>query len=103
MVDGDGYWVRLSSAATLTVYGDVMPEPPALPPTYDLFVGWNLIGFKSLVPMDANVYLGESLAADCIRIYGFDNGAYFGVPLNAHLEPGLGYWIAMSASGTIYP
>ena len=103
MVDGDGYWVMMSSAATLTVYGDEMPEPPAMPPTYDLFAGWNLIGYKGLEAMNASVYLGDAVADDCIRIYGFDDGSYFGVSMDEPLEPGLGYWIAMAEAGTIYP
>ena len=103
MVDGDGYWVNMTYAGTLTVHGVEMPEPPQLPPTYDLVAGWNLIGYKALEEMSATDYLGESVAADCIRIYGFDEGSYFGLPLSSNMVPGLGYWIAMDDAGTIYP
>jgi len=103
MVDGDGYWVRTSTTATLTVHGVEMPDPPSLPPDYDLVAGWNLIGYKALEEMTATAYLGAALAEDSIRIYGFDDGSYFGLPLDSNMEPGLGYWIAMSEAGTIYP
>ncbi len=103
MEDGEGYWIEMSDNVTLTVHGVEMPAPPALPPTYSLVAGWNLIGFKSLEAMNASSYLGTSVAADTIRIYGYADATYTGVALSANLNPGMGYWIAMDDSGTIYP
>ncbi len=103
MEDGEGYWIEMSDNVTLTVHGVEMPAPPALPPTYSLVAGWNLIGFKSLEAMNASSYLGTSVAADTIRIYGYADETYTGVALGANLNPGMGYWIAMDDTGTIYP
>lgn len=103
MEDGDGYWIKSLDNVTLTISGTEMPEPPLMPPTYDLVAGWNLIGYKALTAMHADDYLGATVAADTIRIYGFADGAYFGVPIGSDLVPGLGYWIAMADVGTIYP
>ena len=103
MVDGDGYWIKSLDDVTLTLSGTEMPEPPLMPPTYDLVAGWNLIGYKAMESMHAEDYLGTIVAADTIRIYGFAEGAYFGVSIGSDLVPGLGYWIAMTDVGTIYP
>lgn len=45
MADGNGYWIYMRTADTLYVDGYVIP-PVAAPPTYQLKVGWNLVGFK---------------------------------------------------------
>ena len=40
-----------------------------------------------------------------VMIYGFANGSFFivGSPGHEYLQPGLGYWIACTSAGTIYP
>lgn len=104
MVDGKAYWVEMSAAATLTVAGLELAVPPATPPTYDVVVGWNLIGFKSTTPTVASTYLA-ALGSNYTIIYAFDaaSQAYVTVQSSANFEPGKGYWIAITAPGTIYP
>jgi hypothetical protein len=104
MRDGRGYWIDMGVGDTLTVYGTMLPEPPAVPPTYQVCEGWNLIGFKSTVPRTPSDYLAAIVGKYTI-IYGFADGRYFiaGSPGHGYLEPGLGYWIAVIGSGTIYP
>ena len=103
---GDGYWLKMATATTLTVHGLEMPEPPATPPTYEVYEGWNLIGFKSLVNKNCTDYLA-GVAGDYVRIYDFYDGAYHSVDFLAadpgDFVPGRGYWIAMSEGGIIYP
>ncbi len=110
MVDGMGYWIYMTSPATLTVPGVEMPEPPALPPTYDVVSGWNLIGFKSIQDIDNDVYLAN---IDYTVLWGYETiGGYFSVhPMNEHpgvpeinvgdMEVAHGYWLWATIEGTI--
>ena len=102
MVDGKGYWVSMTAHDVLTVEGVVIPLPPTTPPTYDVVPGWNLIGFKSTYPRTAGDYL-EGIAGKWVRIYGYANGMYTAVQSDDLMMSGQGYWIAVTAAGTIYP
>jgi len=70
MVDGVGYWVEMSKPDVLTFTGDYLPEPPAAPPSYVVYSGWNLIGFKSTTPQLANTYLGDAGGDNMRMMYG---------------------------------
>jgi hypothetical protein len=105
MRDGKAYWINMEAAQNLTLAGRKMPEGAQLPPTYDVVVGWNMVGFKSTA---TNVTAQDYLAGtDPVRIYGFENGAWFFIPgppyNNPKMKPGLGYWVAFTEPGTIYP
>ena len=99
--DGFGYWMLMDAPVMWTPEGELLPEPPALPPTYDLCTGWNLIGVRSDVPVAVSDYLA-SIAGKFVVIYGYQDDAYFSVnTASGVLYPGLGYWIAMIAPGSI--
>jgi hypothetical protein len=105
MEDGKAYWINMEAARTLSIAGTVMPEGAELPPAYDVVVGWNMVGFKSTAD---NVTVETYLAGtEYIRIYGFEDGAWFTIPGTAYnttmMVPGLGYWVAFTEPGTIYP
>ena len=102
MGDGKGFWVEMSADETLAVLGNELPDPPATPPTYDVVVGWNLIGFKSTTTRIADSYLA-AIDGQYTMIYGFADGVYFVVQETDELNPGKGYWIAITEAGTIYP
>ena len=102
MVDGKGYWINMTAAATLTVNGVVNPLPPTTPPAYSVAAGWNLIGFKSTTAMTAGDYLA-AIAGQWTRIWGYTNGQYGAVTSSGMLQPGGGYWIAVTSAGTIFP
>jgi uncharacterized repeat protein (TIGR01451 family) len=102
MVDGKGYWINMIAAATLTVNGVVNPLPPTTPPAYSVAAGWNLIGFKSTTAMTAGDYLA-AIAGQWTRIWGYTNGQYGAVTSSGMLQPGGGYWIAVTSAGTIFP
>ena len=102
MEDGLGYWINMSGADTLSFAGVELPLPPLTPPTYDVAVGWNLIGFKSTAAMTAGDYL-NAIVGDWVRIYGFDSGMFQVVQSGSLMQPGYGYWLAATAEGTIYP
>ncbi len=100
ITDGNGYWLNMKSGTTFTVCGDTMPAPPEPPPSYEVCVGWNLIGIRSAEPVEASEWL-NTIAGKYGTIYGFDNGHYFSVGANDDLVPGMGYWIAITQPGTI--
>jgi hypothetical protein len=64
-----------------------------------------MVGFKSTATnVTATDYLDGT---EYVRIYGFENGAWFFIPGppydNPKMKPGLGYWVAFTEPGTIYP
>jgi len=102
MEDGKGYWMDMSADGELTVTGyELVAPPPAVPPSYDVVAGWNMIGFKSTTEQSVEDYLG-SMESALQAIYGYDAaaGAYF---IPGQFKPGYGYWAAFDAPGTIYP
>ncbi len=100
MVDGYGYWIEMSASATLSVSGTEMPVDPFDPlPAYPVVEGYNLMGFKSTTPMTVAEYL---LGVDYVRVYEYVAG-YNSLSAGEDMTPGRGYWISVSAPGTIYP
>jgi hypothetical protein len=104
MEDGKAYWINMGANQTLNIAGTKMPQGAELPPTYDVVAGWNMVGFKSTAN---NVTAVDYLAGThYVRIYGFKDGAWFTIPgpsYNTTMVPGLGYWVAFTEPGTIYP
>jgi hypothetical protein len=93
-LDGEhGYWIRMSQAADLTVYGMQMYDDTPI----DLDLGWNLVAYLPAAPMSTETALASCLdVVDVVR--GFDRGAQTYVPgsqfsdLNKMLFRH-GYWI----------
>ncbi len=103
MRDGKAYWINMETAQTLNLAGREMPVGTQLPPAYNVVVGWNMVGFKSTA---TNVAAADYLdGTEYVRIYLFKNGAWdlIPAPYSEFLEPGLGYWVAFTEPGTIYP
>jgi hypothetical protein len=103
MTDGKAYWINMDAARTLNLAGTEMPEGTQLPPAYDVVVGWNMVGFKSTAAnVAAQTYLDGT---EYVRIYFYKNGAWDLIPspYSDFMEPGLGYWVAFTEPGTIYP
>jgi len=100
MEDGVGYWINMTSAATLTIQGSEFPAPPATPPVYHVVEGWNLIGYKETAAMSASEYLA---GVDYVRLWTFVDGRWSSVSAADDMVPGQGYWIAVSEEGWIYP
>ncbi|MCD6391627.1 MAG: hypothetical protein J7L92_06540, partial [Dehalococcoidia bacterium] len=99
MEDGKAYWINAAKAAHLWVFGTELAVPPALPAAYDVVVGWNMVGFKSITNTKAETYLDGN---EWVRIYTYDGG--WAIVQDADMMvPGLGYWVAFTAAGTIYP
>lgn len=110
MDDGNGYWMWMNAADTLTVKGRIMPPAPAVPPTYPVYAGWNAIGFKSLADLANGTYLAGVTST---VIWGYDaTTGYFrvypspqthGSATPGNMEVGYGYWAWVTTSGTIVP
>jgi len=105
MEDGIGYWVFMVEADTLTVTGTQWPAPPEVPPTYDVVVGWNLIGFKSIENDSFANYLANIVDTyPVLWSYNATAGAYENVKgLGGGMVVGHGFWIWINEPGTIVP
>jgi len=111
MVDGKGYWVNMNAPAVLIIQGVEMSSGAVAPRSYDVVVGWNFIGFKSITAKLAGGAVGsylEALGTNYTLIYAFDAASQSYVTVQSGdtgdtFEPGKGYWIAITADGTIYP
>jgi hypothetical protein len=104
MEDGKAYWINMIAAHNLTVVGQAISEPGSgsPPSSYSVLEGWNMVGFRSMNPMTAGDYLKET---NWVRIYGFDitQGGWFSRTESQNMTSGLGYWVAFSEPGIIYP
>lgn len=101
LVDGKGYWIAMDAPDTLRVEGRELPAPPSMPPTYEVVEGWNLIGFKSCISRTVDDYLAG--VGGYTVVQGYAHGDYFRVLGPEYMEPGHGYWVAVTGAGTIYP
>jgi len=125
MQDGLGYWIYMTRADNLFVVGTVFALPPALPPSYPLPAGWNLIGFKPEPNVDIPPGPSCPALATCatstetvatylqsintfydtnnVWIYSSSTGTWSRATGAILLYPGTGLWIYLSAAKTLYP
>jgi hypothetical protein len=113
MVDGKGYWARLSYPITASpaynwwVWGTARAMPPAAPSAYAMAAGWNMFGFTSLGSMTLSAYLWNF--SPLPLVYGWTNTGDWmtsGWDLKVggdSLAVGQGYWGYFTAAGTIVP
>ena|GEM_PF-1954370 len=102
MEDGSGYWLDLTESANLPLSGEILPSDSSDLPVYQLNQGWNLVGFKSYVPIPAKDYFSNVKNKYSI-IWSYQGGSWQTILDNDALTPGLGYWIDMTEDGIIYP
>ncbi|MDQ2799027.1 MAG: hypothetical protein M3Y13_05220, partial [Armatimonadota bacterium] len=111
---GQGYWVRLTKAATLATAGT--PADPTTDFPIALQAGWNQIGDPFLVPITlGNVHVSSGSATATFAqaaagtppmpllvsglVYSYSSsagsgkGAYLLTRSDGSLQPGMGYWI----------
>ena len=106
MTDGKGYWIKVSSSGGpyhLIFQGRKGVAPPAVPPTYNVVAGWNLLGYKStLSTHSVRQYLGATNYN--LPLTYFTGGAYGSVNgLDDTLTTKLGYWVYFNAAGSFIP
>ncbi|MBS1913031.1 MAG: hypothetical protein JST22_13675 [Bacteroidetes bacterium] len=91
IVAGAGYFVQFPGAATVTYSG----RPFNVPATIPVKAGWNLVG-GATVPVAASriTVAGTTLLSGFVGSIGGAN------PVTT-LQPGVGYWVNVSADGSI--
>jgi hypothetical protein len=111
MEDGVGYWIFMNSTDTLCIVGREWPADPLTPQhTYPVVPGWNLIGFKSTIPLDHSLYLGNLWSGGLPNysvLYSYDGSVPIYVRIYPYgtdiMEPGHGFWLWATAAGLIVP
>jgi hypothetical protein len=113
--DGEGYWFDMAEDATMTVIGSNLLAGPHAPPEYELAEGWNLIGYKGILPMppqgewyecdggEDEVYLGGYLEEDKVgydRLQGYHR-VYDAPYAPDFLYPNDAYWVYVVDPGSI--
>lgn len=111
-----GFWIRMTAADTLDVYGSAYPTSTAITLNTEAG-GWNLVGFPAhnnlAMPgaLDSNG-LGPDTARKYTLVYGYratdttdpwelyDPAAPAYVNDMSQLEPGMGYWIKVTETAT---
>lgn len=133
METGVGYWVLTNTSTFTTIQVPNAPLPPVavpikvnysgvylqagqVPPTYDVYQGWNLIGFHSEVNMTASEYLSGLTypTRTWTSLLGYDNyvdfknnrvadGIFDRLKPADYMKPGSGYWLYVKQTGEITP
>ena len=99
--DGKAYWINMNAATPLTVAGVAIVLPGQVPQTYSVRAGWNMVGFKS---RSTNTTVETYLqGTKWVRVLEFENGNWRSLQKEEPMKPGLGYWVAFSEPGIIYP
>jgi hypothetical protein len=102
MEDGKGYWVNMKAATQITFTGTPIPAGGAvLPPAYDVYTGWNLVGFKSVGANSIETYLTGTDYR--LPIYGYALAYEALNSKTSEFQPGFGYWVYFNANGVITP
>jgi hypothetical protein len=113
MNDGVGYWVYMKADDDLYMKGTVL-QPGALPPSYPLVTGWNLIGFKSQPNANETKTVGAYLSSidgkydnRSVWIYNNTAGAWVRADVNPStgtvLHPGDVMWVYVNSAATFNP
>ena len=102
-VIGEGYQIKMNSAQTVTISGTpVVPELLVI----NVVSGWSILGYLRQAPASIETML-SSLNPNIIIVKNGNGLVYWpSVPLNmiGNMNPGEGYQIKMSVSGTLtYP
>ncbi len=106
MVDGNGYWIFMSSADTLYILGDII-VPGSLPPAYSLVPGWNLVGFKPQ-PSIANETVHDYLSSisgkydpNNVWVYNNTSTNWTRAQGSTWLVPNQALWVLVNSTITV--
>lgn len=108
LADGEGYWVKVQSPATLTKEGT--PIPPGF--SINLLNGWNLIAYwPQNTTTPAAAFASLISAGKLVMVTGYEGGGKFFDPngppfLNTltEIKNGFGYWVKVNSNHTFtYP
>jgi hypothetical protein len=107
--DGFGYWIYMTKPDSLFVVGSVFPPPPAIPSTYALGVGWNLLGFKPQPVVEGETvgaYLSSitgNIDANNVWVYDNPSGSWIRANAGYSLQPGQALWVLVSSATILRP
>jgi hypothetical protein len=110
---GQGYWINMKAADSLTFVGAWKSMGPVTPPEYQVYEGWNLIGYTHWGEPTSH-WIGDKLVADylgmplapsveALWLYNAWSETYVPVNLMDTMVKGAGYWLATSDGGNINP
>jgi len=88
---GVGYWLKFGSAQAVSITGT-----PLASQSVQLIPGWNMIGSIS-VPVATSAVTVNPLGIISSGFYGYSGG----YNITSSIEPGKGYWINATESGTL--
>jgi hypothetical protein len=102
----EGIWIFSNQTKTIPLY--FSEDPVSTPPTKQVYIGWNAIGFSDITPLAAHSTL-MSVDPDWTQIIGFDadNQRYqtsiihgdTGIHSDSkEMMPAQGYWLYMMNS-----
>jgi len=108
---GQGYWINMKASDSLTFVGAWKTTGPVTPPEYQVYEGWNLIGYTHwgqptwLGDKVVADYLGMPLAPSVEALWRYDAWSedYIPVGLMDSMTKGAGYWLATGDGGSINP
>jgi carboxypeptidase T len=90
LLAGAGFWLKFRSDTGLSVTGD-----QSITDTVNVSAGWNMVGSLSLsMPFSSVTPVGTSIQGGPYRY----SSSYL---LDDSLTPGMGYWVKVSAQGTL--
>lgn len=103
--DGNSYFIDMSSSDTLLVdgyYYSDMNNGEGLPPEYNYYAGWNMIGYTRSAPdeeLKSDDYFADQY--DLLNVHKFDTATqqYYLVSGPNMLIPGDGYWAYKNGDG----
>src|SRR5207245_9458597 len=91
---GVGYWLKFAAAETVQVVGQPIPSD-----TVAIRKGWNLIGAMSL-PIAVNQVNTNPSGIIISKFFGYNNDTNTYIVAD-NLDPGKGFWVKASQSGTM--
>jgi uncharacterized protein YbdZ (MbtH family) len=110
MTHGKGYWIYVADYDVLLVRGSTteLPLPPALPVSYDLKKGWNLVGYTSIYARNITDYLNSLETGSFYKyVYVWDAAKQAWTMVDATkpniLNPGTAFWIYLYKDQTLVP
>ena len=107
MVDGAGYWVYATSSTIVLSFGGWVVQPGYPPPSYSLYKGWNLVGYKP-EPTVGSETVSNYLSSlgnnyDPTHVYLYSSGTWSLLTPTDLLYPGEAIWVYVTSPATLTP
>lgn len=111
MEDGKSYWICMTAADILEIWGYDYPKPPSVPPKYCYHECWNMVGYKATIVAGA---LADTTPADNYLLSAVGMYTYVltydpilgWVVVDPAVDPfvvGKGYWVNFTGDACVVP